>query len=86
MAKRLEERWTAWCAGGAICSEMEAASIFVLSSIYRKRAGGIMLVCSNQETDDPSDNTPTEDITNMLAVAIEAIKTLIQQDKASGKI
>ena len=45
-----------------------------------------MLVCANQETDDPSDNTPTDDVTDMLAVAVEAIKTLIQQDKASGKI
>jgi uridine phosphorylase len=86
VAKRLEERWKAWCEGGAICSEMEAASIFVLSSIHRTRAGGIMLVCANQETDDPNDNTPTNDVTDMLAVAVEAIKTLIQQDKASGKI
>ena len=41
---RLLNRWKAWVQGGAICSEMEAAAIFILSSIYRKRASGIMLI------------------------------------------
>ena len=44
LASRLMQRWHAWVAGGAVCSEMEAASIFVVSSILGVRAGGIMLI------------------------------------------
>jgi len=44
IATRLKERWHAWVAGGAVCSEMEAATIFVVSSYLRVRAGGIMLL------------------------------------------
>ncbi len=41
MAGYLHERWNAWVAGGAICSEMEASALFILAGIYRKRAGGV---------------------------------------------
>jgi uridine phosphorylase len=49
MAAHLAERWNAWVAGGAVCSEMEAAAIFILASIYRKRAGGAMLIINNSD-------------------------------------
>ena len=75
MAKRLEEAWKAWCEGGGYLLRDGSSLNFVLSSIHRTRAGGIMLVCANQETDNPNDNTPTDDVTDMLAVAVEAIKT-----------
>lgn len=81
VADRLINRWNAWVAGGAICSEMEAAAIFILSSIYRKRAGGIMLVCANQEIDDESANNHVHDVSDMLEVAIEAIKIMIERDR-----
>ena len=50
VADRLLQRWKAWKMGGAICSEMEAASIFVLSSIYRKRGGGSCLWLPTRRT------------------------------------
>ena len=31
----LQERWDAWIRAGALCSEMEAAAIFVVSSVLR---------------------------------------------------
>ena len=80
ISDRLLQRWKAWKMGGAICSEMEAATLFILGSIYRIRAGGIMLVAANQESDDPNVGV-VEELDNLLAVAIESVKILIEQDK-----
>ena len=77
--KRLLERWKAWVQGGTICSEMEAATIFILSSIYRKRAGGIMLIGWNQEGDNPEEHV--SDLDPLIRTAIEAVKILIEKDK-----
>lgn len=76
--KRLLERWKAWVQGGTICSEMEAATIYILSSIYRKRAGGIMLIGWNQEGDNPEEHV--SDLDPLIRTAIEAVKILIQKD------
>ena len=83
VADRLQQRWKAWKMGGAICSEMEASTIFVLSSIYRKRAGGIMLVAANQESPDPNlRHLEKEDLDPLIKTAIEAVKLLILKDRA----
>jgi uridine phosphorylase len=82
IADRLLERWRAWVMGGTICSEMEAAAIFVLSSIYRKRAGGIMLIGWNQEGDHPEEHV--SDLDPLIRTAIEGVKILIEQDKTKA--
>ena len=76
---RLLNRWKAWVQGGAICSEMEAAAIFVLSSIYRKRASGIMLIGWNQEGENPTEHV--SDLSQLIETAIESVKILIEQDR-----
>ncbi|MBT3190731.1 MAG: nucleoside phosphorylase, partial [Anaerolineae bacterium] len=76
---RLLNRWKAWVQGGAICSEMEAAAIFILSSIYRKRASGIMLIGWNQEGDNPEEHV--SDLSNLIETAVESVKILIKQDR-----
>jgi uridine phosphorylase len=89
MADHLEERWNAWVAGGAVCSEMESAALFILSSIYRKRAGGVMLVINESdlaeisETDD-SKHMAEFDADSVIKVAIEGFKILIEQDKKNN--
>jgi len=80
VADRLQQRWKAWKMGGAICSEMEAATLFILGNIYRVRTGGIMLVAANQESNDPNVGV-VEELDDLLAVSIEAFKLLIEQDK-----
>jgi uridine phosphorylase len=80
IADRLLQRWKAWKMGGAICSEMEAATLFILGNIYRVRTGGIMLVAANQESNDPNMGV-VEELDDLLAVSIEAVKILIEQDK-----
>lgn len=80
---RLNERWKAWVDGGAICSEMEAAAIFILSSIYRTRAGGVMLMGSLNEdgTETPEQKKAMFDIDRAIRVGIEGVRLLIEQDK-----
>lgn len=82
VADRLLARWKAWVMGGTICSEMEAAVIFVLSSIYRKRASGIMLIGWNQEGENPDEHV--SDLDPLIRTAIEGVKVLIGQDKAKA--
>ena len=82
VASRLLDRWKAWKMGGAICSEMESAVLFILGSIYRKRTGGVMLIMGNQEADDPVVRKGIQDnLDDLIATAIESVKILIQKDK-----
>lgn len=84
VADRLIERWKAWKMGGAICSEMEASTIFVVSSYLRKRAGGIMLIAANQESSDPNPGIVTA-LDDMLETTMEALKILIEQDQKNQR-
>jgi uridine phosphorylase len=84
VANYLLDRWKAWRMGGAICSEMEAATIFIVSSYLRKRAGGVMLIAANQESPDPNVGVVT-DLDDMLQTTVEALKRLIEQDRANGR-
>ncbi|MEN8172329.1 MAG: uridine phosphorylase, partial [Chloroflexota bacterium] len=81
MVDHLQQRWDAWVAGGAICSEMEAAVIFILSSIHRKRAGSVMMMVGAEE------GLPEDEAGKALfhgdraiQVGVEALKLLIEQD------
>jgi uridine phosphorylase len=85
VANQLIERWDAWVAGGAICSEMESSAIFIVSSIHHVRAGGVMLMSFSE------DSTPqTEEewqrfeemfnIERVIQTAIEGLKVLIERD------
>jgi uridine phosphorylase len=85
IADRLQERWKAWVDGGAICSEMESAAIFILSSIHRKRAGGVMMMMA---TGKDLPNTEKEKALfhgdRAIRTAIEAIRILIERDRGVG--
>jgi uridine phosphorylase len=80
VGNHLLQRWKAWKQGGAICSEMEASAIFVISSVLGKRAGGIMLIAANQESDDPTVQ-PVHDLDDLLATSAEALRILIRRDR-----
>ncbi|MBI9043562.1 MAG: nucleoside phosphorylase [Anaerolineaceae bacterium] len=66
---KLLRRWKAWQQGGALCSEMEASTLLVLSSISKIKAGALMVVGSSQQ-----------DLENLILTAIGAVKILIQQE------
>lgn len=67
---RLKERWEAWRRGNVMTSEMEAAAIFVISSIRQCRAGSIMSFTDMRKT---------------VEVACGALRKLIALDKESEK-
>lgn len=81
VAPRLLQRWDAWMAGGAICSEMEAATLYIVASTLGKRAGGVMMIAGHP---DMRPMTPEEradcrmDV--LLDAAIEGVKVLIERD------
>ena len=83
--KRLKERWYAWVSGGAICSEMESAAIFIISSIHKKRAGGVMLMFGHNEPipnpEEEVDENSLFNVDRVIKVAIAGLKTLIINDR-----
>lgn len=85
MRHELTERWNQWIAGGAVCSEMESSTIFVLSSVYRKRAGAVNVMCAKDEH-LPKDSEAMQLFKGdrAIRIAVEGIKLLIQRDKAAA--
>lgn len=85
VAKRLEERWAAWMAGGAICSEMEAAALYIVAQTLRVRATGLMMIMGHPDqspmTAEEWDATRIE---NLLPVAIEGMREIIRRDRATS--
>lgn len=73
IAERLQQNWQAWVRGGVLCSEMEAAALFVLASVLGKRAGGIMVAL----------NRPPTSLEPLCSTAVEGIRRLIALDRAS---
>ena len=71
LADELQARWKAWVAGGALCSEMEAATLFVLCSVLGKRAGGIMLALSGEHPG----------LDNLCETAVAGVRHLIKMDQ-----
>lgn len=82
LADELQKRWDAWVKGGAICSEMEAAAIFILASIHRKRAGGVMMmVCHGEGLPETEEGKELFHGDRAIQVAIEGLKILIEKDR-----
>jgi uridine phosphorylase len=86
VADRLNRRWKAWIDGGAVCSEMEAAAIFIISSIHRKRAGGVMLMAALDDAgdEDLEEKMKLFDVERAIKVGIEGVKILIEKDRAAS--
>lgn len=68
----LEYQYAAWTKGRVLASEMESAALFVVSSIRNTRAGCIL---NNRG-----------DINETIAVAVEAMRIMIEQDKQNGRL
>ncbi len=73
VARHLQDRWKAWEIGGALCSEMEASAIFVIASMLRKRAGGVMMMYGIG---------PVISLDPLLETAIQGMREIIAFDRA----
>jgi uridine phosphorylase len=82
----LLNKWDAWVKGGALTSEMESATLFIVGSCLRVRVGSVLLVCSNQEREKLGmDNPYTEDSEISIRVGIKALRNLIAKEKETNK-
>lgn len=85
VAKRLEERWAAWMAGGAICSEMEAAALYIVAQILGVRASGIMMIMGHPDQSPmTAEEWEASKVDHMIPVAIEGMREIIRRDKAGA--
>lgn len=82
VAKRLADRWDAWMAGGAICSEMEASALYIVAATLGVRAGGIMMIMGSPDMRPMTDDeVAAGHIDNLLPAAIEGVRELIARDR-----
>ena len=74
----LENKWNAWIKAGALCSEMETASLYTVSSCLRIKAAAVLLVIWNQEREKAGlSQEKNFDTTKEIKVAIKAIENII---------
>ncbi|MEG1943426.1 MAG: nucleoside phosphorylase, partial [Angelakisella sp.] len=86
MGDELMSKWKSWIMAGCLASEMESSALFVVSSVLGARAGCILNVCWNQERKRMGLSNPEcHDTTMAVRAAVEAVRTLIKQDKADKK-
>ena len=75
-------KWDAWIKCGALCSEMESSTLFIVGSYLRARTGAVLLVVANQERAKKGLSNPqAHDMEIVYKTTIEAIKSLIAMDK-----
>lgn len=75
----LENKWEAWIRAGALCSEMETASLYTVSSTLRLKAAAVLLVVWNQEKEKRG--LPQEqdfDVNKEIYVTIKALSNIIK--------
>ena len=81
-APELLAKWDAWKRGGCLASEMEGATLFIVSAARGLRSGGVFHCVWNQEVSQsamPKDRK--EDTSCAIKTAIESVRILIKQDK-----
>ncbi len=83
----LLDKWEAWKRLGVKASEMESAALFVVASALGCRCGSCFHTIWNQEREKAGlDQDMDENTTSAVQVAVEALKILIEQDRANPKI
>lgn len=78
----LQNKWEAWKRMGALASEMESAALFIVGGFLRVRVGSVLLVMANQEREAAGlENAVVRDTEAAITVAVDALRTLIRQDR-----
>ena len=52
VSHELNEKWDAWVRGGVLCSEMEAATLFVVGSYRKLRTGALLIIAGDQNREE----------------------------------
>ncbi len=75
----LENKWNAWIKAGALASEMETASLYIVASTLRLKAGAVLSAVWNQEREAAGLPQETNlDVDNEIKVAVKAVEKLIK--------
>lgn len=79
----LLQLWEAWKMAGALGSEMESATLFVVASVLRVRCATVLLLCRNREREDAQNTglVRVTDIAPAIETAIEALRSIIKKDQ-----
>ena len=80
VAQELRGKRAAWRAGGALASEMETSTLFILGSMLRVRTGSICMVASSH--DASTRLTPGESAALIDKVIIAALDALVLAESA----
>lgn len=81
----LERKWDAWIRLDCKASEMESAALFIVAQYLHVRCGSCFLAVANQERAKAGlDNPQVHDTDTAIRVAIEALRSLIDEDKAKA--
>lgn len=82
----LMNKWDAWVRCGCLASEMESAALYIVGSALRVRVGSVLLVMANQERAKQNLSNPVvHDVDAPVKTAIEAMRTLIHEDREAKK-
>ncbi len=82
----LLSKWEAWKRLGVLASEMESAAMFTVASYLHARCGSVFFVVGNQEREALGmENPKLHDTTAICKLAVESIRTLIENDKKAGR-
>ena len=78
----LRSKWKAWQRAGAIGSEMESDTLYLVAGIRRMKAATVLLLCRNREREALTGQTDTcWDTAHAIETAIEAIRSMIRKEK-----
>lgn len=83
VSNELKFKWNAWIKGGCLASEMESAALYIVSAVRGLKSGAVFHCVWNQEQENcgmPEKNM-TEDTTDAIKTAVEAIRILINNNK-----
>ena len=77
----LEQKWESWKRLGVLASEMESSALFVVANALGCRCGACFHVIWNQEREKAGlDQQMSEDTSQAVRVAVEALKRIIRAD------
>jgi uridine phosphorylase len=80
----LEHELEVWARAGVVANDMESATILVVSSVRKLRAGVILLVVDELGAGEIHHLDPAH-MDRMLGVAVDAIRRLIEQDRDAAR-
>lgn len=82
VSTQLQQKWDAWIKCGALTSEMESATLFIVADVRRVRMGSILLVLGNQTRRAMGlEDIQMHDAYQGVKIAVDALRRLIAADQ-----